>query len=513
MQCSEKKRLEELLESETSKLRELTSDYLAEDVSVRQMERGYLKLALGICLSLLKFVISVKITEKMGKRVVKLPGEILKSSGLRPKVYLSLFGLLEFHRPAYHSNQRGMIYVLDEDLDIPTQMWSYNIQELVGSSASTVAFEESVKMLNELLDLNLSATGSERNVAYLGAQVDEYYEQKQVNIPEGLVHFSASFDGKGVPMIRPCESGKVKEINSNKRLNQGEKRGIKKMATLGVMSWFKPRERTVETVIEGLTKYHTTKKDKRVKYKSEESEAKDGKAVVTKLPKNINDNRWHQDIHCRGFLGDQDKAIEYGIAHIKSMIRHPQSRFVVPIDAGIGLEDKVLQYVEQYGLGEHFDGIILDIIHVSEYVWTCANAIFPKGADSRADWVKRVLEDLLYSRTDKVIEDLQKIIDKGNLSKTKIEAIQTAVTYFTNHQHKMDYKTFIDKGYPVSSALVESHCGHLVSDRMEHSGMRWSEHGAQNMLNIRAAKLNGDLPNFISFTSRQYEKQEMKIAA
>lgn len=510
MQDSEKKRLEELLENETSKLRQLTSNYIVEDVSIRRMERGYLKLALGMCLSLLSFVISVKITQKMGKRIVKLPGEVIKSSGLRNKVYLSLFGLLEFHRPAYHSNQRGMIYVLDEDLDIPSQMWSYNIQELVGCSASTVSFEESVKMLNELLDLNLSATGSERNVAYLGAEVDEYYEQKQAPTPEGLVHFCASFDGKGVPMNLPVESDKVKEINSNKRLNPGEKRGLKKMATLGVMSWFKPRERTVSSVIEGLMKYHSTKKDKKIKYKQQRSDAQNDTA---KPPSQLNDNRWHQGIHCRGFLGDQDKAIEYGIAHIKSMLKHPQSRFVVPIDAGIGLEDKVLHYVEQYGLSEHFDGIILDIIHVSEYVWKCANAILGKAAGSRADWVKRVLEDILNGRTNKVIEDLQKIIDKGNLKDSKIQIIQKAVTYFSNHQHKMNYKEFIDKGYPVSSALVESHCGHLVSDRMEHSGMRWSEQGAQNILNIRAAKLNGDLPDFISFTSREYLKKDMKIAA
>ena len=49
-------------------------------------------------------------------------------------------------------------------------------------------------------------------------------------------------------------------------------------------------------------------------------------------------------------------------------MNHPQSRFVVPIDAGIGLEDKVIKSVNQYGLSDRFDGIILDIIHVSEYV-------------------------------------------------------------------------------------------------------------------------------------------------
>jgi len=56
----------------------------------------------------------------------------------------------------------------------------------------------------------------------------------------------------------------------------------------------------------------------------------------------------------------QDKCIDYGIRYIKSMIHHADSRFVVPIDAGIRLEDKVLKYVEQYELTDQFAGIILD---------------------------------------------------------------------------------------------------------------------------------------------------------
>jgi len=194
-------------------------------------------------------------------------------------------------------------------------------------------------------------------------------------------------------------------------------------------------------------------------------------------------------------------------------MHHPESRFVVPIDAGIGLEDKVLKYVKQYGLESRFDGIILDIVHVSEYVWGCANALFGEGSKLRTGWVREMLEDLLNSRTSKVIKDLEKIIEKGKLSKSKTDKIQTAVTYFTNHQHKMDYKSFLEKGYPVSSALVESNCRHLVKDRMELSGMRWSSEGAQNMLDLRAVKLNGDMEDFMPFISNNERKTILAMAA
>ena len=72
------------------------------------------------------------------------------------------------------------------------------------------------------------------------------------------------------------------------------------------------------------------------------------------------------------------------------------------------------------------------------------------------------------------------IVDKAELSDAKMEKINTAITYFTNHKHKMDYKTFIEKGYPVSSALVESNCGYFVKHRMEGNGRRWTELGCVN---------------------------------
>ena len=470
-----------------AKLQQITVDYVDGSTSIRQMESGYLKQALSLCLALLKFVIQQKVIQLGGEQPSGINGEKLKQSGVRTRGYLSLFGRLDFTRPSFHSNQRGMLYVVDEHLDMPRDLWSYNIQELVSSNATQTNFRESVKTMNSLLNLGLNGTSSERAINHLGEEVTAFYEQQPIQRPTGGVCFCASFDGKGVPKIKPLDKTKAKET---KRLGKGEKRGVKQMATVGVVSYFEPKPREVGDIIKGLMEYKTEKT-------SEESAS---------LPSSSNDNRWHQDIHRRAFLADQDKSIDYGIGRIKSMINHPQSRIVVPIDAGIGLEDKVLQSLKKHGLTDRLAAIILDIIHVSEYVWDCANAILGEGSKLRTDWVKEMLEDLLTSKTKQVIEDLKKIVAKTDLNKSKKEKIQKAITYFSNHQHKMDYKTYIQKGYPVSSALVESNCKHLVKDRMELSGMRWSSSGAQNMMDMRAVKLNGDLPNFINFIERKNRK-------
>ena len=236
----------------------------------------------------------------------------------------------------------------------------------------------------------------------------------------------------------------------------------------------------------------------------------DEKAIKTKP---INDNRWHKKIHRRAFLADQQKAVDYGILDIKRRMKNPKSRFVVPIDAGIGLEEKVLASVKAHGLESQFDGIILDIIHISEYVWKVGTAYFGEKSDKRSVWVKQTLTDILNSKTDQVIESFKVLKSKARLSKNKKDQIQKSITYFSNHKHKMDYKTFIEKGYPVSSALVESTCGHLVKERMEQSGMRWSSIGAQNIMDLRAVKLNEDVEGFMKFVIQEERKLEIRRAA
>ena len=47
-----------------------------------------------------------------------------------------------------------------------------------------------------------------------------------------------------------------------------------------------------------------------------------------------------------------------------------------------------------------------------------------------------------------------------------------------------------------ATGVIEGACRHLVKDRMERSGMRWSVEGAQPMLHIRAIHQSPDRDDF-----------------
>ena len=528
MQSTTETLLGEKLQEEISKLLQYSDSCIVSMTATHEVEKGLLQCLLRMGQLILVTVIKAQISSLAGQKVEAIKDELVERKGNSGRDYLSIFGKITFFRPSFWSKLRGKMYLVDDVLDLPKHQMSYVLQEILLENGSESDYTESVRVVNTLLSLNISAKNSERNMSELGCLADEFYADFPVEKELNPVCFSASFDGKGVPKIKEKVKEKEKKKskrstsgtpsvsddsvcpntpndNPKKRLGKGEKRNVMQMATVSVSSSFTPNIRTKSDIIKSLI-YSPLSKIK--EQKEDEKGAKKGAGETTDLEKKMNDNRWHQGIHRRAFLADQHKAVDYGIKNIADRMSHPDSRFVVPIDAGIGLEDKVLESVKKYKLEAHFDGIILDIIHVSEYVWLVANAVYGEKSKEKFPFVEKMLDDLLDSKTEQVIAQIKQVLQTKKWSEHKEKQIQKTVTYFENHQHKMDYKKFIQKGYPVSSALVESACGHLVKERMEQTGMRWSSQGAQDVLDARAIKQNQHINKFMDFVRQRTKNRK-----
>jgi len=71
----------------------------------------------------------------------------------------------------------------------------------------------------------------------------------------------------------------------------------------------------------------------------------------------------------------------------------------------------------------------------------------------------------------------------------------------------MHYDVYLAHGWPVGTGVVEGACGHLVKDRMEQAGMRWTKAGAQAILDLRALRLNDQWDAYGQFhRQRQHER-------
>ena len=74
---------------------------------------------------------------------------------------------------------------------------------------------------------------------------------------------------------------------------------------------------------------------------------------------------------------------------------------------------------------------------------------------------------------------------------TQQQAVRRTVGYYRRHRPYRRYNEYLACGWPIGTGVIEGACGHLVKDRMEQSGMRWTTGGAQAVLDLRAVRLNG----------------------
>ena len=81
---------------------------------------------------------------------------------------------------------------------------------------------------------------------------------------------------------------------------------------------------------------------------------------------------------------------------------------------------------------------------------------------------------------------------RRGLKGERLKKLTQLCAYLQNNAHRMRYDEYLAAGYPMASGVIEGACRHVIKDRMERSGMRWTLSGAQSMLSRRCIYLNGD---------------------
>jgi len=94
-------------------------------------------------------------------------------------------------------------------------------------------------------------------------------------------------------------------------------------------------------------------------------------------------------------------------------------------------------------------------------------------------------EQLRNNEAAKIIEQLKLSISRN---KDAEKARTDAIRYYENNLTRMQYKTYLEKGYLIGSGAIEAAHRNVVQQRLKLSGQRWSATGAQQIVNLRACK-------------------------
>lgn len=155
-------------------------------------------------------------------------------------------------------------------------------------------------------------------------------------------------------------------------------------------------------------------------------------------------------------------------------------RLVFVTDGGVWIQ----QYLEQtYPQSTH----ILDYYHAVEHLAEFSRLHF-KTAKESSQWLDSQRAFLLSGGVDGVLATLASFT---NLSASAAESRRQVVSYYRRNRHRMDYGRFRERGLQIGSGPMEAAHRTVVQCRMKRSGQRWTDDGAQAMLNLRVASKSG----------------------
>ena len=402
-------------------------------------------------------------------------GTELKYHDRRPTTYFSVFGKVRFRRHYFHAVGQEGLCPLDAELSLPARCYSDLLRDWAEYGTTDESYDESIKLVARILDLSISKRALETGVLEDAADVDAFYEQKAV--PPSEVEGSilvVQADGKGVPMVR------AKPATPPARRGKGEKRTKKKEAVVTAIYTVEPHFRTPQQVTEALLRHIA-------EHEAPQSTPQPSRPVP--VAKEV-----------RATLEGKDAAFERLTQRVAQREgQHIQHRIALT-DGAQSLQRQVQDRLSTFTL-------ILDIIHASEYLWDVANALLGETSPGRIPWVKKHLLHILSGQTSRVIRNLENYLQDPALSTSRRQTLNATIGYYRRNLPYMRYDLYLAQGWPIGTGVIEGACGHLVKDRMEQSGMRWTQAGAQAILDLRAVRVNDDWGEYQRFRRhRQHQR-------
>jgi hypothetical protein len=457
------------IRQEFEMLLDFVSGAQAQKATADQIERGLFKLLLAVGAKLLMLFFVMRSECCTRETIQSATGQSLPYERDTKRTYYSIFGKLPIYRPYFYKQGIGSEIPLDAALGLGEDSYSDLLREVSDYLGVYNVYHKTRDILTRLLGLNLSIAAIESSITDDAADVESYYAQKPAPNPaEEAEILVVQADGKGVPMVL------AEPPEPQRRLGKGQKRGRKKEAMVTSVYTIAPHPRTPQAVVDSFFQQHPT-------------DASQKKKANHCRP---------QHKHIWATLDGKDAALERLAQQVAAREGEHILARVALCDGYEPLQTRVTKQFPDFTL-------ILDFIHADEYLWDVANALLGEKNPQRLEWMAEYTLKILSGQTEQVIATFQQMAqDKQYTTKQRSQLDKTA-HYFQRNLSYMDYATYLKRGWPIASGVIEGACRHFVKDRCELSGMRWTQSGVENLLRLRAVAENGDWDEYHQFRKRQ----------
>jgi hypothetical protein len=379
----------------------------------------------------------------------------------RARPLLTVFGLVTAIRTAYGARGHRSLAPLDASLNLPEELYSHGLRRLGAVEAARGSFDATVEAIERNTGTKVPKRQAEL-VERAAQDFDAFYERPEsaeaaANDKDVLV---LSLDGKGIVMrhedLREATRKAAEEARHklDRRLSKGEKKDRKRMATVAAVYDLTPQPRRPEDVLAELrpvrdvSKPRPRARNKRVWARVEKSAAEVTTAVFEEAR--------HRDPDCR-------------------------RRWVVLVDGDRHQIARVRAEARCRGMSKDVT-LVVDFIHVLEYLWKAAWCFFEQGDKNAERWVTERAFAILQGHSSDVGAGIRRSATLRQLPPDKRVGADDCADYLIAKRTMLRYDRYLREGLPIATGVIEGACRHLIVDRLDITGARWSVRGAEAIL-------------------------------
>ena len=139
----------------------------------------------------------------------------------------------------------------------------------------------------------------------------------------------------------------------------------------------------------------------------------------------------------------------------------------------------------------------------SRSLWQAALAFHAEGSPALEAWVTARLLQILRGRARHVAAGIRRSATRRRLRAAARKPADRCANYLLKHAPSLHYDQYLAAGLPIASGVIEGACRHLVTDRMDVTGARWSLAGAEAVLRLRALRSSHDFDAYWRFHEAQ----------
>jgi hypothetical protein len=392
----------------------------------------------------------------------------------------TVFGAVEVERAGYGARGEESLHPLDAVLNLPDERHSLEVRHRVAEAAAKGSFEEGARTLTKATGAPVAKRQVEEMAARAAVDFDAFYDSRRQSPDADASAQTGSLvvlttDGKGVVMrledLRDAtkKAAQQRQHKMSTRLSKGEKKNAKRMATVAAVYTVQPFPRTPEDIVKELRPVRETgparprPEDKRVW------------ASLEKPSREVIEEAMHEALH-------RDPCL------LKTWVG-----LVDGNETQLNILDELSR---KHGIQLT---VVVDLIHVLEYLWTASFAFNPDGSRQAEKWVAKRLLKILRGKSSDVAAGIRRSATLRGLSGEARLAADACADYLLKYQSYLRYDQYLAKGFPISTGVIEGACRHLIKDRMDITGARWSLAGAEAVLKLRALRASGDFDAYWNF--------------